>query len=308
MRSFRRLAVVTIAATFVLIAVGGLVRATDSGWAAPTGRAASAGSSPGRAARLDRALPPADRLGGDGAGGAAGGRRLADRPGAGGPPGLGPPWCWCWPGGDRGVRGLVEAGGRVGHPAPGHRPGPGRPAHLHRLPGPLAGGPVARARTAASSAWSGRGRPPLPPDAGRLDRHRLPRRAGLPPRRAPARPRPRRGPHPARPPDPGRGGRGPGGGHLAGGPAHPAGPPDGDPAGRLRRRPGGRPDRPGRGQRRQPPVRPDRRPPPGRRRPALGDDGGPGAARRPVRGHCRPGRARARARPAPASRSGPTSC
>ena len=35
MRSFRRLAVVTIAATFVLIAVGGLVRATDSGLGCP---------------------------------------------------------------------------------------------------------------------------------------------------------------------------------------------------------------------------------------------------------------------------------
>ena len=35
MRSFRRLAVATIAATFVLIAVGGLVRATDSGLGCP---------------------------------------------------------------------------------------------------------------------------------------------------------------------------------------------------------------------------------------------------------------------------------
>jgi heme o synthase len=35
LRSFRRLAVVTIAATFVLIAVGGLVRATDSGLGCP---------------------------------------------------------------------------------------------------------------------------------------------------------------------------------------------------------------------------------------------------------------------------------
>ncbi|HSK37454.1 MAG TPA: COX15/CtaA family protein, partial [Actinomycetota bacterium] len=35
MLRFRRLAVVTIAATFVLIAVGGLVRATDSGLGCP---------------------------------------------------------------------------------------------------------------------------------------------------------------------------------------------------------------------------------------------------------------------------------
>src|SRR4029450_12172271 len=144
---------------------------------------------------------------------------------------------------------------------------PCRRAYRARLRGPpRPPRPAPRGRPGPPLRPPGRDhrRPALSPDAGRVDRDRPSRRAGLSPGGALARPGAERGPHPARPPHPGRAGGGPGRGHLGGGPADPAGPPDRDPAGRLRHRAGGRPDRPGGGECGQPPVGPDPGPPPGR--------------------------------------------
>src|SRR4029450_7501949 len=103
-------------------------------------------------------------------------------------------------------------------------------ARLRGPPRPPRPGPPGRPGPPLRPPGRDHRRPALSPDAGRLDRDRPSRRAGLSPGGALARPGAERGPHPARPPHPGRAGGGPGRGHLGGGPADPAGPPERDPA------------------------------------------------------------------------------